>query len=340
MRRFIICLLLIGFAGSPVLACCMLPATYKGSIRQNDHEAVIIHHGGREELVLRIDYKITGKTMPDRFAWVITVPNEPDNYALADAKLFEEMFELSKKLRQPIKKKFGGGFGAGGAGGFGGVELGKQVTVGPYDIQPVRGVGANALTGLNAWLKAKGFPTEDPKHMQYFVDHQFTFLCVKIAPPKGKPAVGAGGKLPPLHLSFASAKPYYPLRFSSRQGVFGVNLHVLTRRTLNYRKSARVLRQINWTNQRDKRNARLYKQNMPDTLQKVFAKTRFKKDKKVWYYNCIRADQVNRDNAIAKWTTDVFLNGLPRKPRARVGLREPEGNVPRFTSNESVPDAE
>lgn len=306
MFRFVTCLLMACLSGSPAMACCMLPATYVGTISQNAHEAVIIHHAGREELVLRIDYKIIGESMPDNFAWVITVPNEPDEYAIADAKLFEEMFVLSEKLRPPSRTKSKRGFG--GAFGGSGVELGKQVQVGPYDIQPVRGVGANALTALNTWLKAKGFPTEDPAHMEYFVANKFTFLCIKIAAPKEEKAVGADGTVPPLHLSFASPKPYYPLRFSSRQGVFDVNLHVLTQRALNYRTSDSVLRQINWTNHDFTRNYKLYKARVPNSLKKVFDNSRFKADRAVWFYNNIRGDQVNRDNAIARWKTDVFLN--------------------------------
>jgi len=358
MIRFVTSLLIAILVGPSVMACCMLPATYEGTISQDAHEAVIIYHDGREELVLRIDYKITGETMPDNFAWVITVPNEPDEYAIADAQLFKEMFVLSERLRPRPRKTSNPGFGGAG-GGFGdnGVELGKQVQVGPYDIQPVRGVGANALTGLNNWLTAKGYPTEDPEHMEYFVANKFTFLCIKIAAPKGEKSVGAGGMLPPLHLSFASPKPYYPLRFSSRQGVFDVNLHVLTEHALNYRTSARVLRQINWTNQDFMRNYKLYKRRMPDSLKKLLGKSRFTADRSVWFYNNIRGGKVNRDNAIARWTTDVFLNGLPRSKSAKLpagkqvnialvrGTRpashrpqESQPAVNRELASESVPD--
>ena len=320
MLRIITSLLIVCVPASPVMACCMLPATYEGTISQNAHEGVILHHDGREELVLRINYKITGETMPDNFAWVITVPNEPDKYAIADAELFKRMFAFSEKLR-PRKKKSGkGGFGGGGGMGGGSVELGKRVQVGPYDIQPVRGVGANALTGLNNWLKENDYPTEDPAHMEYFVANKFTFLCIRIAAPKGEQAVGSRGDVVPLHLSFASPKPYYPLRFSSRQGAFDVNLHVLTQRELNYRYSARVLRQINWTNDRFPRNAKFHTSSLPGVLKKMIGESHFKDYRGRWFYNNIRGVNVNRDGAIAKWTTDVFLNDLPRRKTAATPL--------------------
>jgi len=96
MIRFLVGLLFVFSCSmnSPVFACCMLPETYRGTISQNDHEAVIVHRAGRQELVLRINYKIIGDTMPDQFAWVITVPNEPDNYKIANPQLFEDMFFL------------------------------------------------------------------------------------------------------------------------------------------------------------------------------------------------------------------------------------------------------
>ena len=335
MFRILAGLLIVFCWNSHGIACFMLPVTYSGTIRQRDHEAVIIHHAGREELVLRINYEITGNTMPDNFAWVVTVPNEPDRYAIADERLFEDMFKLSEKLSSQIRtnRKRGGGGGAGSFGGEG-VELGKHVEVGPYDIQPVRGVGTHALEGLNAWLKANGFPTEDPIHMKYFVEKNFTFLCVKVAASPGEVSVQSGGVLPPLHLSLASPKPYFPLRFSSRQGVFNVNLHVLSRRKLDYSASHRVLQRINWSNDKVARNYRLSKRKIPDSLRAVLAKSILKIDQEVLFYNNIRGTDVNSNNTIAQWKADVFLNGVPRKYSAahqrssiRVGYTGNENRV-------------
>ena len=289
-----------------VLGCCMVPVTYKGSIGQNAQEAVLIHDGDREELVLRINYRITGKKMPDSFVWVITTPKEPDAYALADPELFKEMFDLSEKLVVPISKSRFQGDSAGVIPE--GVELGTHVKVGPYDIQPVRGVGANALTGLNKWLKANGFPTEAPDHMTYFVKNNFTFLCIRITPPEKKKSVSSGGLLPPLHLSFQTPTPYYPLRFSSRQGVFDVNLHVLTRKELDYKASDATLKKLNWWSKNYKKNVAITTKTMPETLKKVFMKSVWKDKVGTWNYNNIRCSNVNKGDTIGKWKKDVFFN--------------------------------
>ena len=286
------------------IACCMVPVTYKGQIGQDAQEAVLIHDGDREELVLRINYRIKGKTMPDNFVWVITTPTEPDSYALAEPELFEDMFKLSQSLVVPVSRSKSMQSDAAPAA-IEGVELGKHVTVGPYDIQPVRGVGPKALEGLNKWLKEHGFPTEAPDHMTYFVKNDFTFLCVRVTPPAEKKEVEEKGMLPPLHLSFETPSPYYPLRFSSRQGVFDVNLHILTKDRLDYRKSEKTLTKLNWSSKAYKQNVKLKEKHMPETLQKVFAKSVWKKDVGRWRYNNIRCAKVNNGNTIATWKEDI-----------------------------------
>jgi hypothetical protein len=291
-------------AQSPAVeSCCMVPATYKGTISQSAQEAVLFHHHGREELILKINYKISGKTLPDRFAWVVTVPNEPDDYAVADKTLFEDMFKWANPLTEITRPTLGWIKKS----AEGGVILGKPVNVGPYAIQPVRALGKEALEGLNNWLHKNGFPTEDPRHMEYFVENQFTFLCVKVSPQKNGEAVASQGGVPPLHLSFKSPNPYYPLRFSSRQGVFDVNLYVLTKKEFDYKKSGDTLKRINWAASYLKRNVLVESRTFPESLKKVYAKSKFKDDTGRWYLNMLRTRQTNKDNAIARWTEDIFF---------------------------------
>ena len=291
-----------------VFACCMVPATYTGSIGQDAHEAVVIHDGDREELVLRIRSRITGETLPSHFAWVVTMPNEPDAYAVAAPELFQDMFDLSCRHVQPKPRK-NLGFGCAAISDLkvDGVVLSQRVRVGPYDIQPVRGVGENALEGLNTWLAANDFPTEAPEHMAYFVDNDFTFLCIRIAPPENDPSVSASGLLPPLHVSFSSEQPYLPLRFSSRQGAFDVNLHTLTRKKLDFNAGAETLNKINWASDYFKRNVPIKPKDMPDSLKAVYAKSVWEAASGKWYYNNVMGSRVNRGDTIKTWREDVFF---------------------------------
>jgi hypothetical protein len=306
MRTIVTVIVFALVAGAVAEPCCMVPADYKGTISQSAQEAVLFHADGREELILKINYKIAGEKMPDRFAWIITVPAEPDAYAVADTALFAQVFDWAEKLVAPPAAK-GPARGEKLDDDKHGLEFGKAVKVGPYDIQPVRALGKEALDGLNAWLGKNGFPTEDPKHMEYFVEKKFTFLCVKVVPAEGRKEVDAGGGVPPLHLSFKSERPYYPLRFSSRQGVFDVNLYVLTKKPFDFEASGDSLRRINWAKSDLATNVAVKPEGFPKTLKDRYAASAFKDDAGEWRLNVLRTKQVNKDNTIATWKEDIFF---------------------------------
>jgi hypothetical protein len=295
----------------PVFPCCMVPRNYRGAIRQSAQEAVLFHADGREELILKINYRIEGETLPDRFAWVVTVPNKPYRYQVADTKLFQDVYPWARKLlmkpmpRSRSKKKATRGHSA---GSHPGLEIGKRVQVGPYTIQPVRALGEKALGALNRWLSDNGFPTEDPNHMRYFVRKKFTFVCIKFNPRKGQKTVDRSGGVPPLQLSFKSKNPYYPLRFSSRQGVFNVNLYVLTKKQFDYEASQGNLGRINnYESQYIRTNVAVRAASFPERLQKAYRNSRFKEYAGTWYLNLLQGRKVNRNNSIAKWKTDIFF---------------------------------
>lgn len=318
MHRLLVCTLvsaaLLSGLSTPAEPCCMVPAGYEGSISQSGQEAVLFHHDGREDLILKIAYRITGKEMPDRFAWVITVPNEPDAYAVADAALFQEVHDWAIPIVTPPPSMSSGSSRSAtpkAAAVPEGLEFGQAVTVGPYDIQPVRALGREALEGLNTWLSENGFPTEDPGHMAYFVDHKFTFLCVKVNPPEGKSSVAAAAGLDPLHLSFRSPEPYYPLRFSSRQGVFNVSLYVLTKDHFDYRTSGDSLQRMNWKDEGFRENVAVNSADFPKTLADAFGKGGFKDAPGRWHLNVLRAYGVNRNDSIATWKRDIFFATIP-----------------------------
>ncbi len=318
----------LAVAGSAA-ACCMVPKDYAGRIGQNGQKALLIHDHGREELILGIDYRITPTSatadeggapaavappaMPPNFVWVITVPSEPDRYALADPDLFDELSRLTAELLPPPPRSEPSGPGA-IASAPKGIDLGKRVRVGPYDIQPVRARGREALEGLNTYLAANGFPTEDPGHMAYFVDRKFTFLCVKVKPAEGESGVRPGGAIPPLHLSFASERPYYPLKFSSRQGVFDVNIWVMTHG------GEALLKQSSNTELFDRLNGRLIvstplgPDRLPKGVRALLEEAPIRDAASAsgtgqrWNFALLRCEQVNKRIPISTWTGDVFLN--------------------------------
>jgi len=178
-----------------VEGCCMAPVTYEGSVGQDSQEAILIHRDGVEDLILRIAYRFTpdeSGALPEKLTWLIALPAEPsaeDGYALANEAIFEEVFWASRDLlseQAPVPRDTFSGAAPASESESDSVELGQAVSVGPYDIQPVRGVGQHALEGLNNYLEARGFPTEGAEHMAWFVEHGFTFLCIEVTPKKAR----------------------------------------------------------------------------------------------------------------------------------------------------------
>jgi hypothetical protein len=314
----------------------MIPLGFPGTISQDAQQAILLHHDGREELILRISYRISpteeaesaekpsadvardaetdkAKPLPDRFAWVVTTPSEPDAYNLADADIFNAVGHWARPLLAPNFQSHGGcsiGCGAqvkSDAHAPSMLIFGEPAKVGPYDIQPVRALGVEALDALNEWLAANGFPTEDPGHMTYFVENGFTFLCIKVSPPEGADQVAGQGMLPPLHLSFATERPYYPLRFSSRQGVFDLNVYVLTSTPLDYEASSDSLARINYASGQLEKNVAVAADQFPPELAKAFEQHEFAEAPPVWHLNLLNCYDVNRDDSIAGWKEDIFL---------------------------------
>ena len=148
-----------------VYACCMLPESYKGSISQDSQEALIIHDNGQENLILKVNPTITGDSAPESFAWIVTIPNKASAYKTIDAKIFADAYGFAQKVLSPSRSA--ASFGDDGFGDAmpASLAFGKRVQVGPYDIQPIRAQGDEALPELNNWLTQNGFPIETAEHM-------------------------------------------------------------------------------------------------------------------------------------------------------------------------------
>lgn len=178
----------------PVSACLHLPATYEGTISQSDQEGIIFFDNGREDLILKANYQIKGKALPPNFAWVITVPNTPDSYQVADPAVFKETFKWAESVASIPDKSDSLGIKPVAAALL---EVGAKIKVGPYEIQPVKARGKEALDALNEWFKANGFAEAPADKLSYFVQNSFTFLAVKVTPQDNDFKDSSNGELPP-----------------------------------------------------------------------------------------------------------------------------------------------
>jgi hypothetical protein len=291
----------------PVEACIHGDESFKGSINTDTQEAILFFDKGREELILRADYNIRGLQLPKTVAWVLTLPSEPDAYQTVDSAAFKEtMLYSSRKTflavpsRSPKRERPGEQ-----SVDDVGVELGKKVTVGPYEIQPIRGVGDEAAKGVNDWFKKNGFNEVPEKHLAYFTANKFTFLCVKITPQNNSTTGIAKGELDPLHVSFATEKPYYPVKFFAFQGNFSLNLVTLTRQDLDIDRMTPLERLNSFPRQRNVRVP--FNEVAAASLNKLLPGGKAEWAKGDWKLNYLQCSNFNPNKDILDWKEDLFL---------------------------------
>ncbi|MBI4617187.1 MAG: DUF2330 domain-containing protein [Planctomycetes bacterium] len=217
------------FAAAPVLACIHVPKDYAGSAEQGGQEAILLYNDGREHLILKNDFRIepgAGGQLPSHLAWVIPVPAVPDDYAVEDVEIFRSMFDAWQAWEKSLRN----GQGAKGEDAVprGGIELLDKVSVGEYEIQPIRASGTEGARALGEWLVANGFGEIPAENMAWYVERGWVWLAVDVRPGQGESTLVRNGSLRPLRISFASEAIVYPVLFSRGQGVFDISLYVVT----------------------------------------------------------------------------------------------------------------
>ncbi|MCG3183980.1 MAG: hypothetical protein ICCCNLDF_02092 [Planctomycetes bacterium] len=326
-------LLMVLLNAGALAACCMVPRSYSGDVDQAAQQVVILHRAktddapGYQEMLIRVQPFFQGaQGNPEYIAWVITVPSKPLRYDVADkaalqagADLHEKLFQLARR-QWADRSQFEWPSWLPSGMTERGMEDAKSlltedaaVQVGPYTITPVRTQGAAALDELNTYLQERGFAAEDREHLAYFVENNFTFLCVRITPPQGQATLGGRLDLPPLVIGFETDELYYPGRFSSRQGNFALDLTLISDKPL-------ATESVSTTRDRLKAIGRGYVQlvnlysvqPLPEALASVLSERARMVEKPRWYVNRIQSEGFNPNDeagnpAIAGWEDDVFI---------------------------------
>lgn len=326
-------LLMVLLNAGALAACCMVPRSYSGDVDQAAQQVVILHRAktddapGYQEMLIRVQPFFQGaQGNPEYIAWVITVPSKPLRYDVADkaalqagADLHEKLFQLARR-QWADRSQFEWPSWLPSAMTERGMEDARSlltedaaVQVGPYTITPVRTQGAAALDELNTYLQERGFAAEDREYLAYFVENDFTFLCVRITPPQGQATLGGRLDLPPLVIGFETDELYYPGRFSSRQGNFALDLTLISDKPL-------ATESVSTTRDRLKAIGRGYVQlvnlysvqPLPEALASVLSERARTVEKPRWYVNRIQSEGFNPNDeagnpAIAGWEDDVFI---------------------------------
>jgi hypothetical protein len=316
--------------------CCMVPVSWNGDVDQAAQEGLVVHAGTHEELVVRVAPFFQTKekqplpdvadATPPYVEWVLTVPSPPTSYRTVPKDAYGVVRDLGERLENlartqyaersrwewptgPILRAREAPITTMAAAAHG-LEVGALVRVGPYEITPVKARGREALDALNEYLGGRGFPREDPDHMAWFVDRGFTFLCVHVTPPAGTKTLGRRLDLEPLAVGFETPRPYYPAKFSSRQGPFALALVSLTERPVarasldavgGRLRASRAGWDNLWTSK-----------GLPVPLEDL-GRGSFPGSVERWHVNRLDSRGFNFDGpdgmpAIASWTDDVFLD--------------------------------
>ncbi len=296
-------------------ACCMVTVDYPGDVDQSRQDAVIVHHDGVEDLLIRVLPEFPGQERgPERLLWVLTLPNAPTHYEEVDEQVFADAKALVKKLVQRvIDARPKGDWKSADKLDAAALVIADPVRVGQFEITEVRakvGQGAAAAAELNTFLTKSGYPAEPEGELRWFMERSFSFLCIQVFPPDGQDHFAAKISTPALRVTFPTDEPYYPAKYSARQGQFALNLTVLSSRPL----SPKDLR-----HERDRLHSWVYYTNLwtdsrpPGALGTMVSTTAHYDGVSRWYVNSAPSFEgfntpVDDDlGAIATWNDDVFF---------------------------------
>ncbi|MCB9893144.1 MAG: DUF2330 domain-containing protein [Planctomycetes bacterium] len=223
-------------------ACLHPPKEFQFPIKAGSQKGLVFFADGREQLVIRPSYTVEGEGLVvkndavegfNTLAWIVPVPNLPDTYEEADAKLFSELAEFTKPIEDPAqddKRNALGNDWHDSEKEKDGAEFLEQVKVGDYTIQPVKAKGEMGGLELNRWLTDNGFGSVDEKVMKHYIDKGYYWLAVKLNNAKGLPA---NGEVKPLRIGFATDKPTFPIKINQGRGSFDLELWVITSKQID-----------------------------------------------------------------------------------------------------------
>ena len=191
------------------------------------------------------------------------------------------------------------------------------------------------MTALNKWFTENKFPTKDPKEMGFFIERKYTFLCIRVkAGGESKTKFGKSATLSPLRISFASKKPFFPLKFSSHGGSFPLSLYLFTSKPIDWVASGKTMKQLGkYTTENvadhplsnyEVKNSKL-KGQLSSLFRKIKSKNKTFRSVKLFFVNHINTYiPNNKNNSISKWEQDIefTLNDDPHREKVRALIRK------------------
>lgn len=211
----------LGQLVAPAWACgcgAMVPGDER-RVAVGREESVVRWDGAREQIVMRLT--VGGDA--ERVAWIMPVPQRA-TVRLGDPALFDEVHDVTApvhRTRYHFWPQDGdwplvAGDGAAGAPPPPSAGAGPPVGVvgrqrlGPFEVARLTATDPAALDG---WLDDNGFalPPRLAGALRPYVDRRWEYVAVKLTASTGAALTGA---LDPLHLTFRTDEPVYPMRLS------------------------------------------------------------------------------------------------------------------------------
>lgn len=212
----------LGQLVAPAWACgcgAMVPGDAR-QVTVGREESVVRWDGRREQVVMRLT--VGGDA--ERVAWIMPVPRRA-TVRLGDPALFDELHAVTAPVtreRHHFWPQDGDWPLVTGDGTAGGprppwADAGPPVGVvgrqrlGPFDVARLTATDPGALDG---WLDRNGFalPPRLDDALRPYVQKRWEYVAVKLTPQTtGAPLTGT---LDPLHLTFRTDEPVYPMRLS------------------------------------------------------------------------------------------------------------------------------
>lgn len=208
----VVLLVLLAFSASTAHACgCGIYIPQEGAATVAQERSLLRWDGAREEIVMSLG--VLGGSQ--EAAIIMPVPSQA-KVELADAKIFDELEEMTKPLeRTETEWVFMPMLGAGamppeGVGsGAPPVNVLSRQNLGPFDVA---NLAATDATALKTWLDENGFQL-DPRITEIlapYVQNNWTFVAIRVQPEQA--SLELKGDLAPLSIAFDTNELIYPMR--------------------------------------------------------------------------------------------------------------------------------
>ncbi|WP_200302190.1 DUF2330 domain-containing protein [Streptomyces adelaidensis] len=207
---------------APAYACgcgAMVPDSER-NMYVNREMSVVRWDGREEQIVMSLTVAGDARTA----AWIMPVPSRA-TVRLGDAAVFDRLDEETapeSRRREyfwprsgdwPFEWGTSDGAGAEAPQAGAGVGVVGRERLGPFDVARLTATDSGAL---GDWLDENGFALPDrlDAALEPYVRQKWEYVAIRLAPEDSASNAPLSGTLDPLHLTFASDEPVYPMRLS------------------------------------------------------------------------------------------------------------------------------